>query len=862
MKWLSGIVLCITAILSFTGCEENEPTGKESISWDELPKLPIAEGLSGAFAGVSNDALIVAGGVNYSHLSELESENKVWHDTIYILTDENQTSWLTGFKLDLPLAYGASVSTGESLIILGGRNAQGSRDKVTQLTWNSESQTIIQESLPSLPQSLSMTDASIIGATLYVAGGQTAEEFVGLEKIFWSLELDKLESGWKIQEPWQGPARRNAIVIDQNIGDNEYLFVMGGESLVQDDEGLFYSETLNDCYRYTLREQEWERITYSPYPIAAAPAIKYGQSHILVFGKSELKPLVKGLAIKGTPDPVSSAPLLAYHTITNKWVEEGTIPLVVINAEAVKWNDGIVLTGGETGPGESTPKIQLMIHNAGENASFGFINYTFLILYMIALVYMGIYFSKREKGTDDYFLAGRRIPWWAAGLSVLGTILSALTYIATPSMVYSMDWFMYPTVVGLLLCPIIIIYFYLPFFRRLNITTAFEYLELRFNLPVRLYGSAQFILFQLARISIILYLPAIVLSTITGINIYVCILSMGLLSTFYTVLGGIEAVVWTDVIQVFIFYLGIGLALFIIVFHIDGGVIGLIDLGMADDKFRSIYWDWDMTYPTLWVVIIGGGCGTLIQYSADQSQIQRYLTTKDERSAANGLWLNVAITIPSGLLFFTMGTALYGYYKNHPDLISLGMQNDAIFPLFVAQKLPVGIAGFLIAAIFSAAMSSLDSGMNSMATSFVTDFYRRFKPDQSERTYLNIARGFTFLAGLSATAFALFIVTVDIQSAQLLFSSTVGLLSSGLAGLFILGIFTRRAKGVGVFIGAIASALVLYYVKTFTPIHFILYAFIGIVVCVIVGYFASLIIPEKEKSLEGLTYYTALPKKD
>ena len=190
------------------------------------------------------------------------------------------------------------------------------------------------------------------------------------------------------------------------------------------------------------------------------------------------------------------------------------------------------------------------------------------------------------------------------------------------------------------------------------------------------------------------------------------------------------------------------------------------------------------------------------------------------------------------------------------------MQNDAIFPLFVAQKLPVGIAGFLIAAIFSAAMSSLDSGMNSMATSFVTDFYRRFKPNKSEHTYLNIARAFTLLTGLTATVFALYIVTVDVQSAQLFFSSTVGLLSSGLAGLFILGIFTRRAKANGVLIGAIVSVIALYFVKTYTLIHFILYAFIGIVVCVIVGYLASIMIPDKEKSLEGLTYRTAFPKKD
>ncbi len=858
MRFFSVIGFSIVAILFFGGCKENSTTSEEAIRWETLPELPISVGLEGAFAGVSRGALIVAGGANFPE----ETGGKVWHDTIYILSDEKQTSWLTGYKLNQPLAYGASVSSSHGLILIGGSNAQGNKDNVTQLTWNSEEQTITQESLPSLPHPLSLTDASISGETLYVAGGLTADPTANLKNVFWSLDLNNLDAGWKILEPWQGSARINAIVVSQNIGDYDYLYVMGGETTVKDSAGNINTEISNDCYRYTFRTMQWERIADSPSPIAAAPAINYGQSHILVFGESNLQPSGVDTGIEEGQEPGISPHLLVYHTITNKWIEEGTIPWGVTRAEAVSWNGGIVLTGGETTPGSSTPKIQLMTHNAGENVSFGIFNYTFLILYMIALIYMGIYFSKREKGTDDYFLAGRRIPWWAAGLSVLGTILSALTYIATPSMVYSMDWFLYPTVVGLLLCPIIIIYFYLPFFRRLNITTAFEYLELRFNLPVRLYGSAQFILFQLARISIILYLPAIVLSTITGINIYVCILSMGLLSTFYTVLGGIEAVVWTDVIQVFIFYLGIILALVIIVFHIDGGVMGLIDIGMEDNKFRSIYWDWDMTYPTLWVVIIGGGCGTLIQYSADQSQIQRYLTTKDEKSAANGLWLNVAITIPSGLLFFTMGTALYGYYKNHPDMISLGMQNDAIFPLFVAQKLPVGIAGFLIAAIFSAAMSSLDSGMNSMATSFVTDFYRRFKPDKSEHNYLSIARWFTLLTGLSATSFALYIVTVDIQSAQLLFSSTVGLLSSGLAGLFILGIFTRRANGIGVFIGAIVSAMVLYFVKTYTPIHFILYAFIGIAVCVIVGYIASLIIPEKEKSLKGLTYYTMLPKTD
>ena len=203
--------------------------------------------------------------------------------------------------------------------------------------------------------------------------------------------MNKLEGGWKILEPWQGPARRNAIVVSQNIGDYDYLFIMGGENLVKDGAGKINIESLNDCYRYTLRNMQWERIANSPYPIAAAPAINYGQSHILVFGES-IKPSGEGNAIGEDRDQGRSPHLLVYHTITNNWIEEGEIPLGVVRAEAVNWKSGIVLAGGETGLGRSTPKVQHMTHDMGANASFGLINYSFLIIYMVALIYMGIYF--------------------------------------------------------------------------------------------------------------------------------------------------------------------------------------------------------------------------------------------------------------------------------------------------------------------------------------------------------------------------------------------------------------------------------------------------------------------------------------
>ena len=860
MKRLFVILLSFIGVLLITGCGESEAPKPEAITWEELPELPDTIGLGGAFAGVSNGALIVAGGANFPDKPEWENGTKVFYDTIYVLTPENKDkAWLTGFKLKQPLAYGASVNTGDSLILIGGSDTESYHDGVTQLTWNPEAQNIDQVSLPVLPEPLSFGDAAKIGDTLYVAGGQVGGSSGILSKIFWSLNLSDKEAVWEVLEPWDGPGRRKAIFAAQNEGNRPYLYIIGGEDQISAGNGKVRTQSLADGYRYSLRYKQWERISDAPHPVTAAPSLAYGQSHILIFGGATGEFIGKDLH---DDHPGFSPDLLVYHTITDTWLTRAKIPISVVTAEAVAWGGGIAITSGEIRPSRRTPKVQLMIHDTGARATFGIANYFFLILYMIGLVIMGFYFSKREKGTDDYFLAGRRIPWWASGLSVLGTGLSALTYISLPALVYGTDWFVYPSYIALMIVPIITIYFYLPFYRRLNIVTVFEYLEKRFNLPVRLYSSAQFIIFQLVRISIVMYLPAIVLSTITGINIYLCILSMGLLSTFYTVLGGIEAVIWTDVFQVIIFFGGIIVALVIIPFHIEGGVIELFKTGIADDKFRIFYLEWDMTATTFWAVVIGGGFGTLFSYTADQSMIQRYLTTKDEKAAAKGLWLNVAMKIPTGLLFYFMGTALYVYYKSTPTSLNMGMQNDAILPLFISQKIPVGLAGFVIAAIFSAAMSSLDSGMNSIATAFVTDFYRRFKPNASEHSCLNLARWVTLITGIFGTAFALIMVSMDIKSASLFFISILGLFSSGLAGLFALGIFTRRSNGSGAFIGAITSAIVLYFIKFYTEINFYFYAFFGFVICFIVGYLASLIIPEREKSMEGFTIYTSLPRED
>ena len=246
----------------------------------------------------------------------------------------------------------------------------------------------------------------------------------------------------------------------ENIGNGKFVYIIGGEGSIQNENGETQSRHFSDGYRYSLRYENWEPIADAPHPVTGAPGIAYGQSHILIFGGNTWKQK----DVDSSKDhPSYSNDLLVYHTITDSWVVKGGLPLGVVSSEAVSWGDGIAITGGETEPGLMTPKVQMMIYDAGANASFGIINYAFLLLYMVALIYMGLYFSKKEKGTKDYFVASHRIPWWAAGLSILGTGLSALTYISYPALVYSTDWFLFPQRIGLIIAPLIIIYFFLPF---------------------------------------------------------------------------------------------------------------------------------------------------------------------------------------------------------------------------------------------------------------------------------------------------------------------------------------------------------------------------------------------------------------
>ena len=377
---------------------------------------------------------------------------------------------------------------------------------------------------------------------------------------------------------------------------------------------------------------------------------------------------------------------------------------------------------------------------------FSTLDYTALTVYFAILVLMGIYFARQGSSTEDFFLGGRRIPWWATGLSIFGTQLSSISFMAVPAKVYATDWVYFLLQMTIVMIAFPVVFLYLPYFRRVRMTSAYELLESRFNLPVRLYASLSFVLYQLGRMAIVLFLPAIALSTVTGISVYSCILLMGALATLYTVLGGIKAVIWTDVLQVFVLYGGALLSLVILVSSMDGGLSGIVSTGLEYDKFHMFNWTWDWTTTAVWVVLVGNLFMNLVPYTSDQAVVQRYFTTKDQAAAARSIWTNAILIVPSTLTLFLLGTSLWAFYRDNPEMLNPTLPTDSIFPLFIAQHLPAGIAGLLIAAVFAASMSTLDSSLNSVSAALVTDFFVRFRPDSTERSRLVLARSLT--AGL------------------------------------------------------------------------------------------------------------------
>ena len=476
-----------------------------------------------------------------------------------------------------------------------------------------------------------------------------------------------------------------------------------------------------------------------------------------------------------------------------------------------------------------------------------------IILYFAALLCIGVFFSKRQKNANDYFKGGERIPWWAAGLSLFGTALSAITFMAIPAKAFSTDWSYMLFNVGIVLVAPVIMFIFIPFFRKLDITTAYQYLEIRFNSLIRVICSLAFIIFQVGRMGVVLFLPAIAINIVTGFNIFLCIALMGVFSILYTRMGGIEAVVWTDALQVVILLGGAIFAIFHIVAQIPGGWSETMTIAIDCSKLNLGDCSFDFTNPTVWTVLIATCFTNLTMYGTDQSMVQRYLTTSSMKSAQKSVLTNALLTIPATIIFFFIGTVLFVFYKTYPTELSPAMENvDAVFPYYIYTKLPKGLIGLLISGIFAAAMSTLSGSMNSAATAFEVDIRPKLFPKSvmatgadDKRWELKRAKRTTMIIGVLSLLFAFLMATWDINSLWDEFNTILGLILGSMGGLFFLGMVTKRANAKGALIGMVVSIIVQALVARYTPVYLLLYTTVGFVTCFVVGYVASLFFPTK-----------------
>lgn len=893
LKYFYAFV-CFTLVVSHSFSQENN----EILEWISEQDIPNAVGYNGSFNGVHNSALIVAGGANFPEKPVWNGGQKKWYDSIYVLVKNGKkTEWVQNNQIKLPkaVANGVSISTEQGLLCIGGDNEKEVFKDVFFLKWNSKNQSVEIEKLPDLPFPLSSMGGGLVGDIVYLTGGKTSKT-TGSTKSFLSFNLTsslgRPAYTWQVLDDFPGKSRNQPVVVGQSNGHQNCLYVISG--LNHDPEAKEQLSMLDDVYQYDPFKLKWTKKSSVPSNgtpginggyLAAAPVISMGDSHVLIFGGaggerqylSKRIEIIQGIEqLEEGPDNVTdsiktqiselrqesmellkstsfSRTIWAYHTITDTWTKKGELPhptQVVTNA--FFWDGDIMIPGGEIRPGVRTPHIN-KAHLKPYEASFGWVNYVTLVVYLSLMVLMGWFFSKRNKTTDDFFLAGGRIPWWAAGLSIYATMLSAITYLSQPALAYSFDWQTYLGYFTILLVVPFVITFYLPFYRRLNVTTAYEYLEKRFNINVRVFASLSFVLFQLVRMGIVVYLPALALSTVVGMDIYLAIIVMGILAILYTYLGGMEAVIWTDVVQVIVLMGGLIVGLIFIALEV-GDVGYIFETAYNDGKLQLVDLRFSTTEVVTWSLFLGSFALSFVPYTTDQAVVQRYMTTSDEKSAKKSIWLNGIVAIPAGVLIFTMGTFLYVYFKEHPEFLTVGMQNDSVFPLFITNHLPPGVAGLLIAGIFSASMSSLDSSMHSVSTVATIDYYKRFSASYTDVKGLKIAKWITITVGTIGTLIACLMAAFPVKSLFFFFQEVIGLFGSAIAGIFILGIFVKKANWAGTLAGAVLSIIVLALVKYNTDINFYIYPLIAIPVCVFGGWIFSLMIPVTNKDLDGLVY--------
>ena len=461
-----------------------------------------------------------------------------------------------------------------------------------------------------------------------------------------------------------------------------------------------------------------------------------------------------------------------------------------------------------------------------------------IAVYLLSMILVGFYFSRKNRSSDQFTKAAGSIPGWAIGLSIYATFLSSNTFLGVPGKAFGSNWNNFVFSLAMPLAAWIASKYFVPFYRRTGEVSAYTHLEKRFGPWARTYAVICFLLTQLARMGSIFFGIALSLQALTGYSMQSIMMVVGTCIIIYTVLGGIEAVIWTEVVQAVIKTLGAFLILYLIVRNIPGGASRIIEIGKADHKFSLGSLSPNLTESTFWVVLFYGFFINLNNFGIDQNYVQRYHTATNSRQASRSLWICVFCYVPVSLLFFVIGSSLYAYYQVNPALIeSVKHQvalerlplhatasmikstmnalvpadyGDKIMPHFMVNEIPTGLVGLIISAIMSAAMSTISSGMNSSATVFSIDIYKRYiNPAMNEKQLMNLLYISTAVFGLMGMTTG--ILMIGIKSILDIWWQLSGIFSGGMLGLFLLGMISRKTQNAEALTATIIGVLVILW---------------------------------------------------
>jgi solute:Na+ symporter, SSS family len=431
--------------------------------------------------------------------------------------------------------------------------------------------------------------------------------------------------------------------------------------------------------------------------------------------------------------------------------------------------------------------------------------------YLATLIGIGIYVAGRQKTTDSYFVAGRTVPGWAAGMSLLATIITSLTFIAFPGAAYSGNWnLLVPNLLFIAVIwtigPVIV-----PFFRHAVSMSVYEYFGKRFGPGVRMYASFAFAAGHFAKMGFVFYLLALAVAGFTGWPVIPLIVGLGIITIFYTFVGGLRAVIWTDVVQGFLLFVGVAVTLAILLFSPHAQPRAMLHLIAANHKTSFGSYHFDLAQPTVWTMALYGFFYYLQKYTADQTVVQRYLAARSDRSALHGIQMGATLCLPVWTAFMLIGSLLWAFYHLAGHVPPTAVTRpDQVFPYFMVTQMPVGVAGIFLAALFGAAMSMLASDLNCLALILVEDFYSHFFPQHTDVRRLRFGKLCVILCGALAIAVSV-CVTATHGSALALYYAAASVVAGGLAGLFLLAFLSRRAGRAAALAGIIANLFFTVY---------------------------------------------------